>query len=43
VLAPGKLADVVMIDRNLFEIPPAEIRDAHVALTIAGGKVVHRR
>lgn len=41
-LAAGKLADLVMIDRDLFTIPPAEIRDAKVAMTIVGGKIVHR-
>ncbi len=39
-LAAGKLADLVMIDRNLFEIPPEEIRNAKVVATVVGGKVV---
>ena len=39
-LAAGKLADLVMIDRNLFEIPPEQIRDAKVLATVVGGKVV---
>jgi predicted amidohydrolase YtcJ len=43
VLAPGRLADFVMLDRDLFEIAPEEIRDAKVMLTIVGGKVVYRR
>ena len=42
-LAAGKLADFVMLDRDLFAIPPEEIRNAHVALTVLGGKVVHRQ
>jgi predicted amidohydrolase YtcJ len=41
-LATGRLADFVMLDRNIFEIPPEQIRDAHVALTAVGGKIVHR-
>jgi predicted amidohydrolase YtcJ len=41
-LAPGKLADVVMLDRDLFTIPPAEIRDARVVLTVVGGRVVFK-
>ena len=39
-LAAGKLADLVMIDSNLFEIPPERIRDAKVLATVVGGKVV---
>ena len=40
VIAAGKLADLVMIDRDIFTIPPEEIRDAKVKLTIVGGKQV---
>lgn len=39
-LEPGKLADLVMIDRDLMRIPPEEIRDARVLLTIVGGRTV---
>ena len=39
-LATGKLADLVLIDRNLFEIPPEQIREAKVLVTVVGGKVV---
>ena len=39
----GKLADVVIIDRNLFEIEPEEINEARVDATIFEGRVVHRR
>ena len=41
-LEVGKLADFALIDRDLTKIPPAEIRDARVVLTVVGGKVVHR-
>jgi predicted amidohydrolase YtcJ len=40
-LTPGKLADIVVLDRDLFAIPAARIRDAHVAETIVGGEVVY--
>ena len=43
VLAPGRLADFVMLDRNLFEVAPEELRNARVLLTVAGGSVVFRR
>lgn len=39
-LTAGKLADLVLIDRNLFEIPPEQIRDAKVLTTLVGGKIV---
>jgi len=39
-LTTGKLADLVMIDRDLFKIAPEEIRDAKVVATVVGGKVV---
>jgi predicted amidohydrolase YtcJ len=40
-LTPGKLADFVIIDRDLFAIPPAQIKDAKVLLTVVGGHIVH--
>jgi predicted amidohydrolase YtcJ len=43
VIAPGALADFAIIDRDLTRIPPETIRDAHVALTAVGGRVVHER
>ncbi|HEV2644377.1 MAG TPA: amidohydrolase [Candidatus Elarobacter sp.] len=42
-LEPGKLADLVMIDRDLTRIPGSEIRNAHVVMTVVGGKVVYER
>ena len=40
-LKEGMLADLVVIDRNLFEIPPASIGDTQVLLTLLGGEVVY--
>ncbi|PHN01114.1 amidohydrolase [Flavilitoribacter nigricans DSM 23189 = NBRC 102662] len=42
-LEPGKLADFVILDRNIFEIAPETIREARVEKTIVGGKVVFAR
>ena len=42
-LAPGRLADFVMLERNLFEIPPEEIRDVKVDLTVVAGRRVFER
>jgi predicted amidohydrolase YtcJ len=41
-LAPGKLADLVVLSNDLFVIPPERIKDTRVVLTIVGGKVVYR-
>jgi len=40
-LAPGKLADVVILDSDLFSIPPEKIKDASVRYTVVGGKIVY--
>jgi hypothetical protein len=40
-LRPGMLADVVVLDRDLYSIPPSTIGDTSVAMTIASGHVVH--
>ncbi|WP_160725480.1 amidohydrolase [Bacillus sp. USDA818B3_A] len=37
----GKLADIAVYDRNLFETSAQELRDAKVVLTMADGKVVY--
>jgi predicted amidohydrolase YtcJ len=37
----GKLADLIVLDRNLFDISPTEISDTRVLLTLLGGEVVH--
>ncbi len=40
-LEPGKLADLIMVSRNIFEIDPREIAKTEVLLTMVGGRVVH--
>jgi predicted amidohydrolase YtcJ len=42
-LERGKLADLVLIDRDLTRIAPETIRDAKVVMTIVGGRIVHER
>ena len=37
----GKHADLIVLDRNLFEIDPADISETEVLLTLFGGKAVH--
>ena len=40
-LAVGKRADLVVLDRNLFEIDPYEIHQTRVLMTILDGEVVY--
>ena len=40
-LETGKVADVIMVDRNIFEINPRTIDQTKVVLTIVGGKIVY--
>jgi predicted amidohydrolase YtcJ len=42
VLAPGFLADLVVLDRDLTRIPPSTIHQARIVATIVGGRVVFR-
>jgi len=42
-LTTGKLADVVVLSRNLLEIPPAMFLETEVLMTIVGGRVVFER
>jgi predicted amidohydrolase YtcJ len=37
----GKLADLVVLERNLFEVDPGEISDIGVVLTLLGGRQVY--
>ncbi len=41
-LEVGKFADLIVLDRNFFEIPAEDIANIEVLLTVVGGKVVHR-
>lgn len=37
----GKLADIIVLDRNLFDVPYEEIKNANVVFTMVDGRVVH--
>ena len=41
-LVPGNFGDVIVLDRDLFTIPDADIRNVSSVLTIVDGKVVHQ-
>jgi len=40
-IEPGKYADFVVLDRDITAIPPEEITDVQVLMTIVGGRVVY--
>ncbi|MGI6763910.1 MAG: amidohydrolase family protein [Anaerovoracaceae bacterium] len=40
-LEAGKLADIVIVDRNLFAVSPEEIRNAKVEMTIMDGEIIY--
>jgi predicted amidohydrolase YtcJ len=42
-IAPGYLADLVLLDRDLTRIPPEQIEQAAVEATVVGGRVVYAR
>jgi predicted amidohydrolase YtcJ len=42
-LAPGKLADLVVLSQDIFEIDPVQIQDTQVDLTVFDGKVIFER
>jgi predicted amidohydrolase YtcJ len=42
-ITPGKLADLVVLDRDILAIEPLEIADTQVVMTIMAGQVMYRR
>ena len=40
-IEPGKLADIVVLDRDYLTIPAEQIKDIKVLMTVVGGRVVH--
>jgi hypothetical protein len=42
-LEPGKLADLVVLDRDYMSVPAAEIKAIRPTLTMVGGRVVYRQ
>jgi len=42
-LTAGKYADFVVLTRDIMTVPPEEILEATVVLTVLGGRVVYRR
>ena len=42
-LKEGKLADLVILDKNILKVKPSEIRDIKVVETIKEGKTIFKR
>ncbi|HJA36170.1 MAG TPA: amidohydrolase [Firmicutes bacterium] len=42
-LQPGYLADLVMLDQDIFHVPSDKILDTQVLMTMVGGKVVYEK
>lgn len=40
-LTPGKLADLVVLDRDPFTVKPSELKELEVLMTVVGGRVVY--
>ncbi|MFO7866293.1 MAG: amidohydrolase [Candidatus Aminicenantes bacterium] len=41
-ITPGKLADLVVLDQDVFSVPPGDIRSVNVVMTMCGGEVVYQ-
>jgi predicted amidohydrolase YtcJ len=41
-IEPGKLADLIIVSQNIFEIDPHTIAQTKVEKTIVGGRVVYQ-
>lgn len=39
----GKLADIIAVDRNLFDIPEGDIKDAKTIMTMIDGRIVYEK
>jgi len=42
-LSPGKLADIIVLSKDIMTVPENEILDAEVLYTIVGGKVMYSK
>jgi len=40
-IEPGKLADLVVLDRDYFAVPEVEIKKIRSVMTVVDGKIVH--
>jgi predicted amidohydrolase YtcJ len=40
-IEPGKRADLVVVEKNLFEVPPRQLGKTRVLLTLVDGRPVY--
>ena len=40
-LEEGKLADIIVVDRNLFDLTPEEIMKCRTVMTMCDGEIVY--
>jgi predicted amidohydrolase YtcJ len=41
-IEPGKLADIIILSQNIFDVDPHKISDTQVTTTIVGGRIVYQ-
>jgi predicted amidohydrolase YtcJ len=41
-LTPGKLAALIVLDQDIFEIPPVQIHTTKVVMTVFDGHIVYK-
>jgi len=41
-LTPGKLADLIVLDQDIFEIPEEQIHSTQVTMTVLNGRIVYQ-
>lgn len=41
-IEPGKLADMILLNQNIFEIPASQIHKTESVLTVVGGRIMHQ-
>ena len=42
-IVPGKYADFVLLERDIFAIAPREIKEVDVLMTVLGGEIVYEK
>jgi predicted amidohydrolase YtcJ len=42
-LEPGKLADMIVLDRDVLTVPVEQLLETRVDMTFVGGKLVYQR
>jgi predicted amidohydrolase YtcJ len=42
-IEPGKAADIVVLDRNIFRLPAAQVGSAQVLMTLLDGQTIYQR